>query len=61
VLVKYKITSKLSVFIIDNVELNNTVIHRILTKIRPDLPVSPRQARYLGYIINLIAKTFLFS
>jgi hypothetical protein len=46
---------------IDNTELNNTVIKAILSDIRPDLTVFPRRPRYLGHIINLTAKAFLFG
>jgi hypothetical protein len=52
---------KLSVFVIDNTELNNTAIDTILYYLRPEIQPKTRRSRCLGYIINLIVKAFLFG
>jgi hypothetical protein len=52
---------KLGVFIIDNAELNNTAIEIILYYLRPEIQPRTRRSCYLGHIINLVTKAFLFS
>jgi hypothetical protein len=58
---EYNIALNLGVFIADNVDLNDTVIRAILIAIRPDLKPDTRRSRYLGHIINLAAKAFIFN
>ena len=48
-------------FIADNTDSNNTIIIAILANLRPDLIIESRRSRYLGYIINLAIKAFLFG
>ena len=56
------ILPKLGYFIADNDGRNNTCIRAILRKHRPDIKdPDSRRVRYLGYIINLAAKAFLFG
>jgi hypothetical protein len=52
---------RLSVFITDNAELNDTAIREILYQLRPELQPKARRSRCLGHIINLAAKAFLFG
>jgi hypothetical protein len=61
VLKEYEIPLNIGVFITDNTDLNNTVIRKTLTVVRPDLDSSRRRSRYLGHIINLAVKVFLFG
>jgi hypothetical protein len=61
VLKKYELGERLRVFITDNTDLNDTAVAAILKIIRPDLRTTGRRSRYLGYIINLTVKAFLFS
>ena len=61
VLEEYEVSPRLGVFVIDNAESNDTAIRSILAQIRPELALTPRRARCLGYIINLVAKAFLFG
>ena len=60
VLEEYGVSQNLGVFITDNTESNDTVIQAILTSLRPDLYISDRRARCVGYIINLAVKAFIF-
>jgi hypothetical protein len=53
---------KLGYFIVNNDGRNDTCIRAILRKHRPNIKnPDSRRVRYLGYIINLAAKAFLFS
>jgi hypothetical protein len=61
VLEEYEIPLNIGVFIANNIDSNNTVIRKTLTAVRPDLDSSYRRSRYLGYIINLAVKAFLFG
>jgi hypothetical protein len=62
VLQEYRVAANLGIFVTDNAELNNTAIRHILVTIQPDIKdADSRRARYLGYIINLATKAFLFS
>ena len=62
ILLEIGILLKLSYFIADNNGRNNIYIRAILRKYRPDIKNSDsRRVRYLGYIINLAAKAFLFG
>jgi hypothetical protein len=55
-------SNQLGFFIGDNTASNNTIIRAILAHLCPDLKNSnSRRVRYLGYIINLAAKAFLFK
>lgn len=46
----------------DNASNNDTYIRVIYRKLRPDIKDSDaRRIRYLGYIINLLVKVFLFN
>jgi hypothetical protein len=56
------IKNQLSFFIGDNATTNNTVIRAILTHLRPDIEDPDfRRVRCFRYIINLVAKAFLFN
>jgi len=61
VLQHYEVTSKLGVFVADNVDSNDSAIRAILSNLRPDLDIRTRRSRCLGHNINLAAKAFLFS
>jgi hypothetical protein len=62
VLLKMGIFLKLGYFIADNDGRNDIYIRVILRKHRPDIKnPDSRRIRYLGYIINLAAKAFLFG
>ena len=62
VLQEYKITANLGVFVTDNAESNDIAVRHILATLRPDIKdPNSRRSRYLGHIINLAAKAFLFS
>jgi len=55
-------SKQLGFFIADNAPVNDVAIRLILTHLRPDLKTpDSRRVRYLGHIINLIAKAFLFG
>ena len=54
-------SDRIGYFIRDNNGRNDIVICAILAELRPDLKDPDyRRVRYLGYIINLAAKAFLF-
>ena len=54
----YNLAPKLGFFIGDNDSTNDTALKHL----RPDIPdPDSRRVRYLGHIINLAAKAFLFS
>jgi hypothetical protein len=54
--------NRIGYFIRDNNRRNDTIIRTILAQLRPDLKdPDSRKVRYLGYIINLVAKAFLFG
>jgi hypothetical protein len=57
----YKLTDRISYFILDNISSNNIYVREILTKLRPNLTKENRRLRYFGYIINLAAKAFVFG
>jgi hypothetical protein len=52
---------KLGVFVTDNTKSNDTAIDTILQCLRPEIQPKTRRSRYLGHIINLVAKAFLFG
>ena len=55
-------SNQLGFFIGDNAGSNDTVIRAILAHLLPDLKDPDfRRVRYLGYIINLAVKAFLFG
>jgi hypothetical protein len=57
----YKIADKIGCFVLDNATLNDTCVKKILHRLNIDDSVEYRRLRYLGHIINLGAKTFLFG
>jgi hypothetical protein len=60
-LVKMGVVSKLRFFIRDNAGNNDTCWRAIYRKLRPNIKAfNSRRVRYLGYILNLAAKAFLF-
>ena len=62
ILLEIGILSKLGYFIANNDGRNNICIRAILRKHWPDIKdPDSRRVRYLGYIINLAAKAFLFG
>jgi diadenosine tetraphosphate (Ap4A) HIT family hydrolase len=62
ILIKMGILPKLGYFIADNDGRNDTYIRVILRKHRPNIKdPDSRRVRYLGHIINLAAKAFLFG
>ena len=61
VLEEYHIGPRLGVFVTDNIKSNNTAIRVIIQSVRPEIRGETRRSRCLGYIINLAAKSFLFS
>jgi hypothetical protein len=62
VLVEIKVISKLGYFTTDNASTNNVTIKLILKRLRPNIrQPRARRVRYLGHIINLAAKAFLFN
>lgn len=54
-------TSKVRVFIEDNISVNDTTIKTACTRLQPDEDWQQRQGYCAAYIINLTAKAFLFS
>ena len=52
---------KLGVFVTDNAESNDTAIDTILQCLRPEIQPKTCRSRYLGHIINLVTKAFLFG
>jgi ribosome biogenesis protein Nip4 len=62
VLVEIEIINKLGYFTTDNYCVNDTTIEFILKYFRSNITyLRERRVRYLGYIINLAAKAFLFG
>jgi hypothetical protein len=58
----YQLTSNLGYFITNNVTTNDTIIRSILQALLPDIKdLNNRRIRYFIYIINLVAKAFLFG
>ncbi len=57
----YKIADKIGCFVLDNATLNDICVEEILRQLNIDNSVEYRRLRYLGHIINLGAKVFLFS
>jgi hypothetical protein len=62
ILVAIEVKNRLEFFISDNAALNNIIIRVILGQLRSNIK-NPnfRRIRYLGYIINLVIKAFLFG
>jgi hypothetical protein len=62
ILVAIKVKDRLGFFISDNAASNNTIIRAILGQLRPNIK-NPnfKRVRYLGHIINLVIKAFLFG
>lgn len=58
---KYLLKAKFEYFITDNVFSNDTYITEIINLIRPDLYTKKRRLQYIGHIINLIDKDFIFG
>jgi hypothetical protein len=55
-------SNRLGFFIADNAAENGTAIRAIFTYLYPDIKdPNSRRVRYLGHIINLTAKAFLFG
>ncbi len=53
---------KLRYFIANNTSNNDTAIHTICWQLYLDIKdLDSRRVKYLGYIINLLAKAFLFG
>ena len=56
------VVSYLEYFIRDNASFNDTYWQVICCKLHPDIKEpDSRRIRYLGYVLNLIAKAFLFD
>ena len=58
---EYGLKEKLSYFMTDKASSNDTYIAEIIDLIRPDLNLGERRLRCIGYIINLVAKAFIFG
>ena len=58
---KYSLKKKLGYFIINNASSNNICVAKIIDLIWPDLDLGERKLWCMGYIINLIAKVFIFD
>ena len=59
---KYGLTGNhIGWFILNNVSLNNTYVAEILKALRINNTVEYRHLYYLGHILNLTAKAFLFG
>jgi hypothetical protein len=55
-------SNRIGYFIGDNNGRNNIVIRALLAYLRPNIKdPNSRRLRYLGYIINLVIKAFLFG
>ena len=53
---------KLRYFIANNTSNNNTTVHTICQQLHLDIKdPNSRRIKYLGYIINLLIKAFLFK
>jgi hypothetical protein len=62
VLKEINIISKLRYFTYDNATSNDITIRYILKRLRPDIKhLESRRVRYLGHILNLTVKAFLFG
>ncbi len=61
VLEEYSLKGNLGFFIPDNASSNDTCVTEIIETLRPDLDAHDGHLRCMGYIINLIAKAFLFG
>jgi hypothetical protein len=62
VLKSFELAPNLGFFVADNARPNDTVIRAILRDLNPDIKdPDSRRVRYFAYIINLVAKAFLFS
>lgn len=57
---EYSLKEKLGYFITDNANSNDTCVTEIVETLGPDLDANNQRLRGMGYIINLIAKEFLF-
>ena len=57
----YQFKDKLGYFMLDNAENIDTTVKCLLASINPRLKPKERWLQYIGYIINLIAKAFLFG
>ncbi len=57
----YGLKEKLGYFMTDNASSNDTYVAEIIDLIWPDLNLGKRRLRCMGYIINLIAKAFIFG
>ena len=61
VLEEFDVAPRLGYYIGDNHSINDTCLRAICRKLRPDIKdPDSRRVRYLGYILNLTAKAFLF-
>ncbi len=58
---EYGLKEKLGYFMTDNASSKDTCVAEIIDLIRPDLDLGERRLRCMGYIINLIAKAFIFG
>ena len=58
---KYLLKAKLRYFIMNNISSNDICITKIINLIRPNSDVKERRLQCIGYIINLIAKVFIFG
>jgi hypothetical protein len=58
----FELDSNLGFFVADNAGPNDTAIRVILRDLNPDIKdPDSRRVRYFAYIINLVAKAFLFG
>ena len=61
VITKYEFANNLGVYIGDNVDSNDNAWKATLAVLHPDRDPKASRSRYLGHIINLAAKAFIFG
>ncbi len=61
----YKIADRIEYFILNNVSSNNTCVEYFIFQLVSNLisrfKAKARRPRYFGYILNFVAKAFLFG
>jgi hypothetical protein len=61
VILEYSFSKRLSCYVGDNADLNDTAWKIVLSVLHLDYDSVTSRSRYLDYIINLAAKAFIFS